>query len=97
MLNSCCDCQVMETSQPGTFKLWALIGADLHAMKLQVPRVFYVNQKTPKEGEGTSKKDFLGVIVVCMHRCKLRYLLAQTLMQNILEHIIMHIHAYMCH
>ncbi|KAL8598378.1 hypothetical protein ACOMHN_032655 [Nucella lapillus] len=45
--------QVMETSHPGTFKLWALIGSDLHAMKLQVPRVFYVNQKTPKDGEGT--------------------------------------------
>ncbi|XP_076438241.1 DNA polymerase epsilon catalytic subunit A-like [Babylonia areolata] len=45
--------QLMATGQPGTFKLWALIGSDLHAMKLQVPRVFYVNQKTPKDGEGT--------------------------------------------
>ncbi|XP_070201892.1 DNA polymerase epsilon catalytic subunit A-like [Littorina saxatilis] len=45
--------QLMETGQPGTFKLWALIGSDLHAMKLQVPRIFYVNQKTPKEGEGS--------------------------------------------
>ncbi|KAK7499885.1 hypothetical protein BaRGS_00008976, partial [Batillaria attramentaria] len=44
--------QVMETSHPGTFRLWALIGSDLHAMKLQVPRIFYVNQKTPKEGDG---------------------------------------------
>lgn len=47
--------QLMEMTQPGTFKLWALIGSDLHAMKLLVPRIFYVNQKTPKEGEGASK------------------------------------------
>ncbi|XP_069115944.1 LOW QUALITY PROTEIN: DNA polymerase epsilon catalytic subunit A-like [Argopecten irradians] len=44
--------QLMETSYPGQFKLWALIGSDLHAMKLNVPRIFYVNQKSPKEGEG---------------------------------------------
>ncbi|ESO90687.1 hypothetical protein LOTGIDRAFT_217825 [Lottia gigantea] len=44
--------QLAETSNPGQFKLWALIGSDLHAMKLVVPRIFYVNQKTPKQGEG---------------------------------------------
>ncbi|KAK3581719.1 hypothetical protein CHS0354_015350 [Potamilus streckersoni] len=48
--------QLMETSQPGQFKLWALIGSDLHAMKLNVPRIFYVNQKSPKEGEGAMWK-----------------------------------------
>ena len=47
--------QVIETSHPGQFKLWALIGNDLHAMKLNIPRMFYVNQKTPKTGEGASK------------------------------------------
>jgi hypothetical protein len=45
----------METGHPGQFKLWALIGNDLHAMKLNIPRIFYVNQKSPKEGEGASK------------------------------------------
>ena len=44
-----------ETGHPGQYKLWALIGSDLHAVKVQVPRIFYVNQKTPKEGEGSSK------------------------------------------
>ncbi|XP_052253908.1 DNA polymerase epsilon catalytic subunit A-like [Dreissena polymorpha] len=44
--------QLIETGHPGQFKLWALIGSDLHAMKLNVPRIFYVNQKTPKAGEG---------------------------------------------
>ena len=46
--------QLMETGHPGQFKLWALIGNDLHAMKLNIPRIFYVNQKSPKEGEGAS-------------------------------------------
>ncbi|XP_071480194.1 DNA polymerase epsilon catalytic subunit A-like [Diadema antillarum] len=41
--------QIMETSHPGLFKLWALIGSDLHHVKLMVPRIFYVNQKTPKD------------------------------------------------
>lgn len=48
-------CQLMETGHPGQFKLWALIGNDLHAMKVNVPRIFYVNQRTPKDGEGASK------------------------------------------
>ena len=46
----------METAHPGQFKLWALIGSDLHVIKLNVPRTFYVNQKTPKEGEGAMWK-----------------------------------------
>jgi len=41
-----------ETGQRGVYKLWAVIGSDLHAIKLQVPRIFYVNQKTVKEGDG---------------------------------------------
>ncbi|XP_055866677.1 DNA polymerase epsilon catalytic subunit A-like isoform X1 [Biomphalaria glabrata] len=48
--------QIIETSHPGQFKLWALIGSDLHCIKLNVLRTFYVNQKTPKEGEGTTWK-----------------------------------------
>lgn len=47
--------EIAETSDPGVYRLWAIIGADLHAIKLIVPHVFYVNQKTPKEGEGASK------------------------------------------
>ena len=46
--------QLAETGHPGQYKLWALIGSDLHAIKLNVPRIFYVNQKTPKTGEGES-------------------------------------------
>ena len=55
--NHCVDftLQLAKTGHPGLFKLWAMIGNDLHAIKVAVPRIFYVNQKTPKEGEGASK------------------------------------------
>ena len=33
----------------GQYKLWALVGNDLHVIKLIVPRIFYVNQRTPKD------------------------------------------------
>ena len=42
--------QIAETGSPGLYKIWALVGADLHCIKLVVPRQFYVNQKTAKEG-----------------------------------------------
>ena len=47
--------QLAETDDPGTFKVWAAVGSDLHALKVNVPRIFYVNSHTPKEGAGTSK------------------------------------------
>jgi DNA polymerase epsilon subunit 1 len=48
--------QIAETGDPGVYRLWAIVGSDLHAIKLIVPHIFYVNQKTPKEGEGASKE-----------------------------------------
>ncbi|MEE6511690.1 hypothetical protein FKM82_018375 [Ascaphus truei] len=45
--------QVGESSQPGLCRLWAVIGNDLHCIKLNIPRVFYVNQRVPKPEEGT--------------------------------------------
>jgi len=50
---------IAETGDPGVYRLWAVIGADLHAIKLIVPHIFYVNQKTPKEGEGACKTQFI--------------------------------------
>ena len=41
--------QIVETKTPGLFRLWALVGSDLHQIKLVVPRVFYVNQRSAKE------------------------------------------------
>ncbi|KAM8961963.1 DNA polymerase epsilon catalytic subunit A [Pelodytes ibericus] len=44
--------QIGESSQPGLFRLWAVIGSDLHCIKLNIPRVFYVNQRVPKPEDG---------------------------------------------
>jgi len=41
--------QIASTTTPGQFRLWALVGSDLHCIKLVVPRTFYVNQRTAKE------------------------------------------------
>ncbi|XP_053510024.1 DNA polymerase epsilon catalytic subunit A [Ictalurus furcatus] len=48
--------QIAETSHPGLYKLWAVIGTDLHCMKLNIPRVFYVNQRVPKQEDGATYK-----------------------------------------
>ena len=44
----------METSQPGLFRLWALVGNELHQIRLTVPRIFYLNKKKPLEKEGAT-------------------------------------------
>ncbi|CAL8327108.1 unnamed protein product, partial [Arctogadus glacialis] len=46
--------QIAETAQPGLYRLWAVMGNDLHCMKLHIPRVFYVNQKVPKQEDGAN-------------------------------------------
>lgn len=48
--------QIAETNHPGLYKLWAVIGSDLHCMKLNIPRVFYVNQRVPKQEEAATCK-----------------------------------------
>nr|CAD7589121.1 unnamed protein product [Timema genevievae] len=40
--------QVCELSHPGLFRVWALVGQELHQVKLVVPRIFYVNQRLPR-------------------------------------------------
>lgn len=37
--------EIAETSEPGLFRLWALIGNDLQQLRLIVPRIFYVNSR----------------------------------------------------
>jgi len=37
--------QLSETNKPGVFKVWALVGQELHNIRLVVPRIFYVNQR----------------------------------------------------
>ncbi|XP_028400533.1 DNA polymerase epsilon catalytic subunit A-like [Dendronephthya gigantea] len=46
--------QMAETDSPGSYKLWALIGSDLHAIKVHVPRIFYVNCRTSKSGTSST-------------------------------------------
>ena len=46
--------QVMETSQPGQFRLWALVGNELHQIRLTVPRIFYLNKKKPLDKDAES-------------------------------------------
>ena len=48
--------QVVETGARGggLFKVWAMVGSDLHCIKLAVPRIFYVNQRTAKEEGGSN-------------------------------------------
>lgn len=41
----------METNDPGVFRVWALVGKELHSIKLNVPRIFYVNKRTPRAEE----------------------------------------------
>nr|XP_026494308.1 DNA polymerase epsilon catalytic subunit A [Vanessa tameamea] len=43
--------QVAETAEPGLFRLWALVGAELHAVRLEVPRVFYVNRRVARAAD----------------------------------------------
>ncbi|XP_014243351.1 DNA polymerase epsilon catalytic subunit A [Cimex lectularius] len=41
--------QIMETNSPGVLKVWALVGNELHQVRLIVPRTFYVNHRMAKE------------------------------------------------
>ncbi|XP_064470762.1 DNA polymerase epsilon catalytic subunit A-like [Ornithodoros turicata] len=41
--------ELAETGQPGVFRLWALVGTDLHQIRLVVPRIIYINQKVPRD------------------------------------------------
>ncbi|OWR54597.1 DNA polymerase [Danaus plexippus plexippus] len=39
--------QIQETAEPGVFRVWSLVGSELHQLKLTVPRQFYVNRRVP--------------------------------------------------
>eukprot|EP00112_Aurelia_sp_Birch-Aquarium-sp1_P000107 Seg1008.10 transcript_id=Seg1008.10/GoldUCD/mRNA.D3Y31 product="DNA polymerase epsilon catalytic subunit A" protein_id=Seg1008.10/GoldUCD/D3Y31 len=46
--------QLTEGDTPGIFRLWAIIGQELHCIKVNVPRIFYVNSRKQKGGEGAT-------------------------------------------
>ncbi|XP_046479124.1 DNA polymerase epsilon catalytic subunit 1 isoform X1 [Neodiprion pinetum] len=37
--------EIAETTEPGLFRLWALVGQELQQLRLIVPRIFYVNSR----------------------------------------------------
>lgn len=43
--------QIVNLGDMGNFLVWAMIGEELHKIKLTVPRIFYVNQRTPAPEE----------------------------------------------
>lgn len=45
--------QIAETGHLGKYKLWVLVENELHSIKLTIPRIFYVNQRIPKQGESS--------------------------------------------
>ncbi|VDO97023.1 unnamed protein product [Soboliphyme baturini] len=45
--------QIISTAEPGVFNMWVLISQELRCLKLTVPRIFYINQKIPKDPENT--------------------------------------------
>lgn len=59
--------QISETSQPGLFRLWAVISSDLYCIKLNIPRVFYVNQRVAKAEEGPSYRKVQEAAAVAGH------------------------------
>uniref|UniRef100_A0A182JCC0 DNA polymerase epsilon catalytic subunit n=1 Tax=Anopheles atroparvus TaxID=41427 RepID=A0A182JCC0_ANOAO len=50
--------QLLPVDDLGNFTLWAMVGEELHKVRLSVPRIFYVNQRTPappEEGDAAGK------------------------------------------
>lgn len=43
--------QIASVGDMGDFILWAMVGDELHKIKLTVPRIFYVNQHSPAPNE----------------------------------------------
>uniref|UniRef100_A0A182REB1 DNA polymerase epsilon catalytic subunit n=1 Tax=Anopheles funestus TaxID=62324 RepID=A0A182REB1_ANOFN len=48
--------QILPVDDLGSFTVWAMVGEELHKIRLSVPRIFYVNQRTPAppENDGTA-------------------------------------------
>lgn len=72
------------------FRLWAIIGSDLHCIKLNISRVFYVNQRVAKAEEGPSyrKVGRARVDFVCCLSLKLSNLVENSHIHGL--HIVLH-------
>lgn len=43
--------QIVSLDELGTFTVWAMVGTELHKIKLNIPRIFYVNKRSPAPNE----------------------------------------------
>lgn len=46
--------QIAESNVPGVFNVFSMVNNELHTIKLNVPRIFYLNSKKLKDGEGAT-------------------------------------------
>lgn len=46
--------QLFPTDEFGNYLMWVVVNEELHKIKLVVPRIFYVNQRTPLEDDGSN-------------------------------------------
>lgn len=69
---------IAETDIPGEYRLWALVGKDMHSVKVSIPRVFYVNSRIPYPEEKLNEQKKY-VVRRCVrtlprsHRCQNLY------------------------
>lgn len=39
--------QIVSVDELGSYTVWAMVGTELHKIKLNIPRIFYVNKRSP--------------------------------------------------
>lgn len=43
--------QILSNDELGSFTIWAMVDSELHKIKLNIPRIFYVNKRSPAPDE----------------------------------------------
>lgn len=43
--------QILPVDELGSYTVWAMVGTELHKIKLNIPRIFYVNKRSPAPSE----------------------------------------------
>lgn len=43
--------QICQSGEPGVLKIWAMVGDELHNIRMNIPRVFYVNQRQSEQDD----------------------------------------------
>eukprot|EP00698_Gefionella_okellyi_P023680 TRINITY_DN8155_c0_g1_i1.p1 TRINITY_DN8155_c0_g1~~TRINITY_DN8155_c0_g1_i1.p1 ORF type:complete len:2256 (+),score=530.17 TRINITY_DN8155_c0_g1_i1:623-6769(+) len=61
----------LPDAAPGLFRAWALIGTQLHAITVSIPRVFYINSRVPDD-EDSAQSQFRTRVIKTLprsHQC----------------------------